>query len=277
VHSFYHEEALEGEEAQQAFAILTLLADNDDRVALRWWLGHDSPTARREAYRRVRQHCEATGLSPWAAMTALANGTLTIGNVGPLVTKFRELQALLQNLQGQDMPTLINNLMPEGTEGCNVLREMALLSMGDCEGVQDLLDAVKAGVTQPEIPEEADFVRVMSLHKSKGLTSRVAIVAGCIQGLIPFQDFDRPQDEQQAILAEQRRLFYVAITRCTEILVMSSARTLERDMAYRIGARVRPGGGVLATAIASQFLAELGPQAPAPEAGVNWLVAGLGL
>jgi len=81
-------------------------------------------------------------------------------------------------------------------------------------------------VTQPEIPEDADFVRIMSLQKSKGLTSKVAIVAGCIQGVIPFQNFKLPQTEQQAILAEQRRLFYVAITRCTEILVLSSARAI---------------------------------------------------
>jgi superfamily I DNA/RNA helicase len=276
VHSFYHEEALESDEAQRAFALLSLLVNNEDRVALRWWLGHDSPTARREAYRRVRQHCEATGISPWAAMTALENGALEIANVGQLVTKFRELQTLLQNFQGQDLQTLIDNLIPEGVEGCNVLREMAILAHDGCENVKDLLEAVKGSVTQPEMPEEADFVRVMSLHKSKGLTSKVAIVAGCIQGLIPFQDFDKPYDEQQAILAEQRRLFYVAITRCTEILVLSSARTLQRDMAYKIGARVRPGRGAMATAIASQFFAELGPQAPNAEAGAAWSAAGFG-
>ena len=35
-----------------------------------------------------------------------------------------------------------------------------------------------------KIPEKADYVRVMSLHKSKGLTSKVTIVSGCVQGLI---------------------------------------------------------------------------------------------
>lgn len=224
VHSFYHEEALESDEAQRAFAILTLLADNEDRVALRWWLGCDSPSANRAAYRRVRQRCEATGLSPWAAMTALMDGTLAMAGVGPLVTRFGGLQTILHSLQGQDTAALINSLMPDGVEELRVLREMALLSGDNCDNVQELLDAVKSGVTQPEMPEEGDFVWVMSLHKSKGLTSRAVIVAGCIQGLIPFQDFDAPYDEQQAILAEQRRLFYVAITRCTEILVISSAR-----------------------------------------------------
>jgi hypothetical protein len=80
---------------------------------------------------------------------------------------------LLQNFQGQDLQTLIDNLIPEGVEGCSVLREMAILAHDGCENVKDLLEAVKGSVTQPEMPEEADFVRVMSLHKSKGLTSKV--------------------------------------------------------------------------------------------------------
>jgi DNA helicase II / ATP-dependent DNA helicase PcrA len=276
VHSFYHEEALESEDAQRAFALLSLLADNEDRVALRWWLGHDSPSARREAYRKVRQHCEATGISPWAALTALASGALVLPGVTPLVNNFRELVATLQNLQTQTLPTIVDNIMPDGVEGSSVLRGAALLALPECENVQELLDAVQTCVTQPEIPEDVDFVRIMSLQKSKGLTSKVAIVAGCIQGLIPFQDFKKPHAEQQAILAEQRRLFYVAITRCTEILVLSSARTLERKLAFKLGAKVSGGYGAVGTTVSSQFFGELGPQAPQPEVGANWAAGNYG-
>lgn len=38
-HGFCHEEALEEEEAQKAFCLLTLLANREERVALRFWLG----------------------------------------------------------------------------------------------------------------------------------------------------------------------------------------------------------------------------------------------
>jgi superfamily I DNA/RNA helicase len=114
----------------------------------------------------------------------------------------------------------------------------------------------------------------MSLHKSKGLTSKVVIVAGCTQGLIPFQDKDQPQIEQDAILREQRRLFYVAITRCTEVLVLSSAARMERQMAWKIGAQLQPGRSNVGTTIASQFIDELGPTAPAPRRGDDWAAAG---
>lgn len=273
VHSFYHEEAIEGDEAQRAFALLTLLVNNEDRIALRWWLGHGATTGRVGPYRRLREHCEATGASPWEALTALAVGQLQLSNVGGLVAKFQELVQILDSVRDHDLPMLINTLLPENSEGCSVLREAALLAFTECENVSDLFDVLKTTVTQPELPEEGDFVRIMSLQKSKGLTSKVAIVAGCIRGLIPFQDLKETSVEQAQILLEQRRLFYVAITRCTEILVLSSALRLQRKFAFDIGAEIQ-GYGNTVRAVTSQFIDELGPQAPERRLGANWQSAG---
>ena len=53
---------------------------------------------------------------------------------------------------------------------------------------------------------------------------------------------------------EQRRLFYVAITRCSETLVVSSVIRMRRAVAWKIGARVARGRGadaVLITAATS--------------------------
>src|SRR4051795_13091134 len=57
-HSFYHEEALEGEDAKRAFALLTLGASPKDRVALRYWLGDGSPSWNARGYAVLRSHCE---------------------------------------------------------------------------------------------------------------------------------------------------------------------------------------------------------------------------
>jgi ATP-dependent DNA helicase Rep len=107
-------------------------------------------------------------------------------------------------------------------------------------------------------------------HSCSGLTSKVVIVAGCLEGLIPFIDPDQPQDAQLATLQEQRRMFYVAITRATDILVLSSATQLQRNIAYRMGVRVRAGGMTVGT-IASRFLAELNPSAPRATYGPTWV------
>ena len=70
-HSFYHEEALEEDAAQEAFAFLTLVADSEDRVSLRFLLGFGSSTWLAGQYAKLRAYCEETGLSPREACTVI--------------------------------------------------------------------------------------------------------------------------------------------------------------------------------------------------------------
>jgi len=274
VHSFYNEEALESGAAQRAFALLSLLVDPEDRVAMRWWLGDGSPSSRQNAYQRLRDHCETAGTSPRAALEELDQGAVALPGVGALIDKYRELKAILASLTGQTIGQVVDSLFPSGNHDCSVLREVATLALPKLETIGDLFDRIKTHITQPEMPEEGEFVRVMSLHKSKGLTSKVAIVAGCTEGLIPIGDDKQPLAEQDAVLREQRRLFYVAITRCTEVLVLSSAARLERKLAWKIGARLQPGRSAIGNTIGSRFLDELGPTAPAPRTGDQWIASG---
>jgi DNA helicase II / ATP-dependent DNA helicase PcrA len=271
VHSFYHEEALEGEAAQKAFALLTLLVNDEDRVALRWWLGEGSGTRRSGAYKILRDYCEREGVSTKEALQGLADGQIVLAGTKALVTKFDELQVTLATLRKLGIQETIDAILPDGNEECAILREASRLSVDDFETSGDLFDYLRRHVTQPEMPEEGDFVRIMSLHKSKGLTSKVVIVVGCIQGLIPFDIADEPPAERALILQEQRRLFYVAITRCTEVLVLSSAARMARDFAWKIRARVLPGRSAQASAIASTFLDELGAGAPDAIRGEAWV------
>ncbi|MFP3870496.1 MAG: ATP-dependent helicase [Syntrophobacteria bacterium] len=66
----------------------------------------------------------------------------------------------------------------------------------------------------------ADQVALMTLHAAKGLEFPVVFICGLDQGLLPFTH--RRQGEEA--LAEERRLFYVAMTRARELLVLTTAR-----------------------------------------------------
>lgn len=270
VHSFYHEEALEGRSAQRAYCLLTLLVNPEDRVALRWWLGEDSGTWRVGPYERLRQYCERTGVTPRAALVALADGSVVIPSTPALVARYRELLATLSGLEGLSVADLIDALVPDGDDDCSVLRETALLNRDELTNATELLDRLRTHVTQPEMPEQGEFVRVMSLHKSKGLTSKVVVIPGCIEGLVPFRDDAAPAAEQDAVLREQRRLFYVAVTRCTEVLVVSSSLQMDRALAKKVGAVIQRGRGWVVRTVASRFLDELGPEAPTAMDGRRW-------
>jgi superfamily I DNA/RNA helicase len=255
-HSFYHEEALEAREAQEAFALLTLSAKPKDRVALRYLLGCKSKSWEARGYEALRTHCEANNLAPWDALLALEAGTLKLSYTKPLVTRFTEIRTELERLAPLAPAALVDALFPENVVRAEELRRAALL--GGLEGIEraELLERLRTHVSQPEIPEDQEHVRIMSLHKSKGLTSKVVIVISCLEALIS----NRSAKPTAAEVAEERRLFYVALTRCKEILVLSSFSLMPRNEAYQMGMQgaLMPGTGEESRVIASQFLSQLG-------------------
>lgn len=70
-------------------------------------------------------------------------------------------------------------------------------------------------------------VNLMTIHASKGLEFPVVFIAGAEEGLIPHQ---RSVDENGGDVEEERRLFYVAITRAREKLLISSCMKRRKQM-----------------------------------------------
>ncbi|MCB0518489.1 MAG: ATP-dependent helicase [Lewinellaceae bacterium] len=279
VKSYYAEAELDAEETQKRFALLKLFVNRDDRVALRWLLGLNSNNWRAPAYKRVREYCEQHGMTPWACMSQLEAGTLRLSHTQQLVAQFRELISDLETLSAYgDFSRVIDDLFPDGDESVRDLRTLALRTIEEI-GTEDpviFLTELSSAISQPDIPLEIEEVRIMSLHKSKGLSSPVTIIAGCVDGLLPKQpDTDLTQAEQDADLEEQRRLFYVGITRVKSIqrenkpgtLILTYSRYMA--MANAMGAGITPAtlqNGV-ALLHASRFISELGPYAPNPIGG----------
>ena len=81
----------------------------------------------------------------------------------------------------------------------------------------------------------ADAVTLMTLHNAKGLEFPVVFITGLEDGLFPLsQAFDDPDK-----LEEERRLFYVGITRAERKLYMSFAETRRRNGEIMMSIRSR--------------------------------------
>src|SRR6185312_9832730 len=269
--SFYFEDALPETDAAEGFALLTILVDAEDRAALRYWLAEGHQTCHANTYARIRSHSEQTGASPRAILEQLSTGSLTLPYSAGLVARFEALVLRLSGLPALTIQQLIDNLFPAGNAATLSVRQAATTAALTATTAEELLNGMRTLITQPELPgRQGNAIRIMSLHKSKGLTASVVVMAGCMNGIIPVIDFDAPVGEQNRQRQEQRRLFFVGLTRSTDTLVLSNSVAMPRADALRMGLRVTWNSGPNTPLQASSFLAELGPQAPATITGVNW-------
>jgi len=86
-----------------------------------------------------------------------------------------------------------------------------------------MLDKLLLSQEYDAFGEASEHVNLMTLHAAKGLEFPVVFVVGCEDGLVPLQHGGEAAD-----VDEERRLFYVAMTRAKErlYLVRSGKRML---------------------------------------------------
>ena len=86
----------------------------------------------------------------------------------------------------------------------------ASLYSGGMEGLTEFLEGIELDSARSEgtAPEDGNRVTLITMHNTKGLEFDRVVVTGLEEGLFP-----RGGEESEADIEEERRLFYVAITR----------------------------------------------------------------
>ena len=270
--SYFNEECLETDSAQTGFCLLTLLNNLDDRPALRSWLGFGSNDWRSPAYKRIWQAAETAGISPKSFLEGVKSGVIQAPpHSTEILKKYDELMTALQTTTGLAVAPLIDILWLPSDSDCADIRAMALVLAETVDSPIELLAELSEVITQPELPADSDdVIRVMSLHKSKGLTANCVIVVGCVVGAVPTIKSGLSALDTAKAIEEQRRLFYVAITRTKETLVLSSSASAPYAQAMKMRFQVGHRIGSSVALQASPFLSELGPHAPTPQSGIQW-------
>jgi DNA helicase-2/ATP-dependent DNA helicase PcrA len=83
-----------------------------------------------------------------------------------------------------------------------------------------LLDAAALATDAEFYDLRADRVSLLTLHAAKGLEFPVVFIVGLEDGILPLH-WSEPDDTP---MAEERRLFYVGMTRAKDKLILSRAR-----------------------------------------------------
>lgn len=136
-----------------------------------------------------------------------------------------ELKKLMDKLP---VAELIVKLLEEGETEFD--RSRVLSAFEKMRGYEDFLRTVPLRTGEDDYIPHYEAVSLMTIHSAKGLEFDTVFIPGCEEGMIPFNLFGADMSD----LAEEERIFYVALTRAKKSVYLTSAlrrvykgRTLE--------------------------------------------------
>src|SRR3990172_1491727 len=136
----------------------------------------------------------------------------------PVFTEF------LRSMQGRDMPEdaepvrfLKEEAVKAGIEG-ESLDSILTPVCGENYSLERLIDELMLSMPSDDMDIKADKVNIMTLHSAKGLEWRCVFLAGVEDGLIPMRL------KGECDIEEERRLFYVGMTRAKDELFLLAAQ-----------------------------------------------------
>ncbi|MCC6783136.1 MAG: UvrD-helicase domain-containing protein [Planctomycetes bacterium] len=199
---------------------------------------------------QCRRAAALEGVRP-ATRTALLDMAATVDRFRAIAVDTSVDQLLLQLIAAVGYDTALRAEGPEGLERLDNVRELVtsaaevIIDDGGEVGLRPLdhfLQRATLVTGLDQLGPDADAVTMMTVHTAKGLEWPMVCVTGLEDGLFPLS---RALSDPE-MLEEERRLFYVAITRAGERLVLAWAHQRRRN-------------GELLGSISSSFLRGLAP------------------
>ena len=256
-------------EIKDALAYMRLAANPADDEAFRRVVNYPARGIGDTTMERLQNAASANNTSFWTTLLTVPLASLEIKeNIARKLVEFANLiQSFTKRVHTDDaysfamdiikqsgmMNDLKSNKTPEGVsrlenieELLNGIKEYAAGKQdGDeASGVMPITEYLQnvALITDADKdnPEDRQKVSLMTVHAAKGLEFDYVYIAGMEEGLFPGTQSAQSENG----LEEERRLFYVAITRAAKLATVSHAQT-------------RYKWGNLSTSIPSRFLRDI--------------------
>jgi DNA helicase II / ATP-dependent DNA helicase PcrA len=235
-------------EIKDAIAYLSWLANPYDVVAFTRIVNSPRRGLGRTSLSRIVAHSATIGVSVWEAAAAARQIPGLGAAAVKSLTRFMSAMAELSELAEQGIPVgdlldavlsrsgYVDALEVEALGGA----EKTIEAQGRLENLDQLVEVARefdAGASEEEDTldlflqqlalvadadsrrEDEGLVTLMTLHNAKGLEYPIVFIAGCEDGVFPHS---RALDEGG--LEEERRLFYVGVTRAMRELYLTYAR-----------------------------------------------------
>ncbi len=250
-------------EIKDVIAYLRLIHNPHDQVALLRVINTPPRSIGAKTIEALLDIAERLQLTPYETLSSLATnpdgdaGSLIAGRTNRALSDFgRQLQGWFAQREELSIDALIDRVMQDidyrnyiddGTEEgqerwANVLELRTAAQEFAAMGLTTFLEHVALVSDQDTLTESLNAPTLLTLHAAKGLEFPIVFIIGLDNGVLPHQ---RSFNDAEA-MAEERRLFYVGITRA-------------QDRLFLLRAFRRRQAGVSTLSDASPFLDDLPP------------------
>lgn len=259
-------------EIKDVLAYLTILVNPNDETNLLRIINEPSRGIGNKSIQDLRIQAREKSRTVWSIFEDVENSNI----YKPAITRVREFVNMIKNLRmelegGKGLTAVTRAILEQSGYMKALVEENSQESMMRRDNILELQNAIsyyENGNANPSLSsflqeislitdqdkfdENKPAVTLMTVHASKGLEFPVVFVVGLEENLFPVG----ARDNFDVDIEEERRLFYVAITRAEERLYFSTCRTR-----YKFGEETMQ--------IRSRFLDEVDPGVVRTEAGAT--------
>ncbi len=233
----------EREEIKDSLAVLALYLNHRDEVAFRRVINKPPRGLGRASVEKILNLASSTNgdliVATERAVDSGAGGAGLSGKTANAAASFASIFTLAPAGEELPLPQLVKSLIESagllayhreqdeisGSSKLRNLEELVSASADFAAGVEglaaflELIELDRSRFTdQPEDGRER--VTLITMHNTKGLEFRRVIITGLDEGIFPSWLSESEED-----LEEERRIFYVSITRAMDELYLTSCRT----------------------------------------------------
>jgi DNA helicase-2/ATP-dependent DNA helicase PcrA len=148
--------------------------------------------------------------------------------IGELAKDKKPSEVIKYILKESGIESELKDGSDEDKERLENMRELATLAIKYDhfpigEGIEKLVEEAALASDQDSLEKNEDAVKLLTVHASKGLEFEYVFITGLEEDLFPHQRMNATKNKEDS--EEERRLFYVAITRARKKIYLTYANT----------------------------------------------------
>lgn len=211
-------------EIKDIISYMRLISNLEDNVSLRRIINSPPRGIGASTIGKIEQEAKKQGLSMFRTMKSMLKAQSLAVSFKDKIGEFVRIIEKLSQQQFRTAADMLKGIVErtgylDHLEDDRIQNVLELVAAAEGTPVREFLDRAALASATDNL-QEAKAVSLLTLHSAKGLEFPAVFVVGLEEGILPyFKAMDSPREVQ-----EERRLFYVGMTRAKDQLFLSSVR-----------------------------------------------------